>query len=333
MINNNELKNIIGNDILLCDGAMGTLLQGFGFPTDPSSFLSKNNEFFKKVTEIHLSYLENGSNIIQTNTFSSNPIKLSTFNVSSLDDIKIINQKAVYAAKTAIEVFKENLNLKNFEKNDNKMVKYNSKVNNPCPHRPLLIAGNIGPTGKLLEPFGDLSYKKAVENFKIQTDFLISSGNIDIFLIETMMDINEALAAIEAIKDTSNNIAIVCTLTFNEKGVTLMGNRAETSVKILTEAGCSVVGANCSVGSDKMLDIVKKMREADRGAKLIFQPNAGVPKLIEGKTIYTETPEIFAKNVKKFLSYNPSILGGCCGSTPEHIKKIAELINKTGTGI
>ena len=91
---------------------MGTLLQGFGFPTDPGSFLSKNNEFFKKVTEIHLSYLENGSNIIQTNTFSSNPIKLSTFNVSSLDDIKIINQKAVYAAKTAIEVFKRILILK-----------------------------------------------------------------------------------------------------------------------------------------------------------------------------------------------------------------------------
>lgn len=140
------------------------------------------------------------------------------------------------------------------------------------------------------------------------------------------MDLNEALAAVKAVRKISKDIPIACSLTFGENGVTLMGNKAEDVVEILINAGSDIVGANCSVGSGAMLNVVKKMREANAEARLIFQPNAGLPMLVEGKTIYNETPEIMASNIEKFLPYKPSIVGGCCGSTPEHIREIIKVV-------
>lgn len=306
MVTKNNFLKILGNTILIGDGAMGTVLQGLGIFASPDLFISKDENSFKILPDVHLSYLKSGSNIIQASTFGANPVKLETEGL--LPEIKNINEKAVYCAKLAADNFK-NLS-KNTKNND----------------RPVFIAGNIGPTGKLLAPFGDLSYEAAVEAFYRQADILVSTKMVDIIIIETIMDINEALAAIEAVKKTGQDIAIICTLTFNERGVTIMGNKAGDCVKPLLEAGCAVIGANCSVGSDKMLETVKKMREADPDARLIFQPNAGLPKLSEGKTTYSETPEIMADNVNKYLQYKPSIIGACCGSTPEHIKKIAQLV-------
>jgi len=306
MITKNNFLKILGNNVLIGDGAMGTVLQGLGIFTSPALFISKDKNSFKILPDIHLSYLKSGSNIIQASTFGANPVKLESEGL--LAEIKNINEKAVYCAKLAVDNFKS-LN-KNTDNNQ----------------RPVFIAGNLAPTGKLLQPFGDLNYEAAVEAFYRQADILIATKMIDIIIIETMMDINEAMAAIDAVKNTGQDIAIICTLTFNEIGVTLMGNKAGDSVKQLLEAGCAVVGANCSVGSDKMLETVKKMREAAPAARLIFQPNAGLPKLIEGKTIYSETPEIMADNVSKYFVYKPSIIGACCGSTPKHIKKIAQLV-------
>ncbi|MHB1347679.1 MAG: homocysteine S-methyltransferase family protein, partial [Candidatus Humimicrobiaceae bacterium] len=264
---------------------MGTVLQGLGIFTSPELFISSNENSFKILPDVHLRYLESGSNIIQASTFGANPIKLKTAGL--LPEIKNINDKAVYCAKLAADKFKS--------------LSRNTKSN----ERPVFIAGNLGPTGKLLEPFGDLGYKACVEAFYMQADILVSTKMIDIIIIETIMDINEALAAVEAIKNTGQDIAIICTLTFNENGVTLMGNTARDSVRPLLDAGCAVVGANCSIGSDKMLQTVKEMREADPSAKLIFQPNAGLPKLSGGITSYSETPEIMTANISKYLKYRP----------------------------
>lgn len=305
MIKNNELINLIGNKIFLGDGAMGTLLQSFGLSTSPDLFLQKNNDILEKIKDIHYKYLESGSNIIQTSTFSANEPKLSAFGITDISSLETINYNAAFVVRKAIDEFRE---------------KTSSK-------RVILSAGNLGPTGKLMEPFGDLSYKKAVEVFHRQADYLASTGVVDIFLIETMMDLNEALAAIEAVKLIDKNAAIICMMTFNENGVTLMGNKAEDALKAMLEAGATIAGANCSVGSDKMIEVVKRMRQSDKEAKLIFQPNAGLPKMVRGLTVYDETPEIFAENIKKYLSYSPSVIGGCCGSTPEHIAKLAELIS------
>jgi 5-methyltetrahydrofolate--homocysteine methyltransferase len=140
------------------------------------------------------------------------------------------------------------------------------------------------------------------------------------------MDINEALAAVRAVREISGSIPIACTLSFGNNGVTLMGNKAEESAGMLIGSGCDIVGANCSIGSDSMLDIVKKIRSAQPDARTIFQPNAGLPVLKNGKTTFNETPEIMAANISKYLEFKPSILGACCGSTPEHIRKIAAII-------
>lgn len=300
MIERKNFLCILESKILLSDGAMGTMLLKERDTRCPD-ILNLDRNDIKKVINLHLDYLRAGSDIIQTNTFNSNPSKLESCRLHS--ELEPINRNAVLAAREAITTYHQ-------EQKSN---------------RKIFIAGDIGPTGKLLEPAGLLKYSQAVDIFSRQIETLVEN-EVDLILIETMMDLNEALAAIEAAKKISSQIPILCTMTFEENGVTMMGNRAEEVVKTLREAGCDVAGANCSLGSDKMLEIAKKMRSADPKARLMFQPNAGLPTMKDGKTVYNETAELMASNVKKYLQYHPSILGACCGSTPLHIKKISELI-------
>lgn len=296
-----KLLNILDTKILICDGAMGTELLSRGFSGYPDSAdLDENG--IEKVINIHLSYLDAGSNIIQTNTFGANPEKLKSYSLDS--KITEINKNAASAARRAIK-------------------KHENTSNCPGPH---FVAGDIGPLGKLLEPSGTIKYGEAVDSFLRQIEVLVESG-VDMLLVETIMDINEGLAAVEAARRSSSDIPLACTLTFGGNGVTLMGNKAEDAVKALLDSGCDIIGANCSIGSDSMLEVVKKMRGADPGARLIFQPNAGLPVLKEGMTLYNETPEIMAANIEKYLEYKPSIIGACCGSTPDHIFSIAGKIS------
>jgi len=299
-INKIKLLDIIDKKILVSDGAMGTTLFSAGISKYPDS-LNIDNNSIRKIIDIHLSYLEAGSDIIQTNTLGSTPIKLESFRLEN--ETKKINENAVNAAKEA-----ENI--------------YRSKSGD---EKPLFIAGDIGPLGKLLEPVGTLKYEDAVSAFSKQAEILIGK-KVDLIIIETIMDLNEALAAIEATRKISEDIPIACTLSFGENGVTIMGNKAEDVTSRLINAGSNIVGANCSIGSAAMISVAGKMREANPEARLIFQPNAGLPMLVEGKTIYNETPEIMASNIEKFLPYKPSIIGACCGSTPEHIKEIIKVI-------
>jgi len=286
--------------ILLCDGAMGTELQARGFNVAPD-LANLEKEGTAKVMGIHTDYLEAGSDIIQTNTFGANPEKLKSYSLDT--KTAEINKKAVETARRAIELYEE-------------------RSASRTPH---FIAGDIGPTGKLLEPSGELKYSRAVEIFSRQIEALIENG-VDLLLIETIMDLNEALAAAEAVRKISDAIPLACTMSFSKNGVTIMGDRAGESAGRLLAAGCDIVGANCSIGSDSMLDVVKKMRESQPDARLIFQPNAGLPVVEGGRTVYNETPEIMAENIKKYLSHKPSIIGACCGSTPAHIKKLAGFI-------
>ncbi|MCL4376814.1 MAG: homocysteine S-methyltransferase family protein [Actinobacteria bacterium] len=300
--NKTKLPEILENKILVSDGAMGTLLQESGHKGSPDSLnLNVNSVDFKKIIDIHLSYLEAGSDIIMTNTLGSNSIKLESMGLSH--EIDKINKNAVSAAKQSIQLYGEKF---------------------PGKHE-LFIAGDIGPSGKLLEPYGELKYSSAVSSFAKQIDILIKTG-IDFLIIETMMDIREALAAVEAARKINDDILVACTLTFKENGVTIMGNKAESIGADLISAGCDIIGANCGVGSCPMIDIVRKLRDSNPNAKLLVQPNAGLPVLVEGKTKFNETPEIMAANFKEILKYKPSIIGACCGSTPAHIKKIAELV-------
>jgi len=297
--NYKDFLDAVDAKTLVSDGAMGTELIARGVTgITAAANIDSGRE---KVVEIHLDYLRAGSDIIQTNTFAANPMELESHGLD--DKTEEIYKAAALNARQAIEAF---------EKESASSTKH-------------FIAGDVGPTGKMLKPAGDLDPSEAVDIFIQQISVLIESG-VDLILIETMMDINEALTAIEAARSISDNIPLACTLTFGANGVTLMGNRADESIKILLDAGCDIVGANCSLGSAAMLDVVKSMREANPDARLMFQPNAGLPVLSDGKTVYNETPAIMAGNIKKYLEYKPSIIGGCCGSTPDHIREIASLL-------
>lgn len=295
-----ELIKILRERILICDGAMGTTLQALGYK-GANDLLNLYPESLKDITDIHLKYLEAGSDIIQTNTFGSNALKLEQSGYSS--EIEIINQNAIKAAKNAVNIYKE-------KTEDAKKI---------------FIAGDIGPSGKILEPYGNTKYQTVVDSFSKQIEYLTKYG-VDLLIIETIIDINEALAALVAVKKINSDIFTACTLSFKENGVTVMGNKAEDFGKILLDAGADIIGANCSVGSDSMIKITQKIRNANPDAMLLIQPNAGLPSVIDGKTTFNETPEIMAENFKQILKYNPSIIGGCCGSTPEHIRKIKELV-------
>ncbi len=292
--------NFLDEKILICDGAMGTMLQKVGYSACPD-YLNIEKDGKKKVVNVHLGYIKAGSDIIQTNTFGSNPYKLKSCGL--LPDMEKINKNAVSIANEAVKIYKEETG----------------------SSRHIFIAGDIGPTGKLLEPAGDAKYSEVVDLYSRQIDILVKNS-VDLILIETIMDLNEAAAAVEAVKKVTSSMPVACTMTFGENGVSMMGNKAEDSLVILLNSGCDIVGANCGMGSDSMLGIVKKMRKAAPDAKLIFQPNAGLPVLKNGKTVYNETPESMASNTKEFLPYKPSILGACCGSTPAHISKIAQLV-------
>ncbi len=298
--NKQEFLKILESRILLSDGAMGTTLQELGYTSCPD-LLNLDKDSLKAVGSTHLKYIHAGSEIIQTNTLSSNPIKLQILNLAN--SLEQINVNAVNIVKEAIS-------------------SYRSQTGS---NRKIFIAGNLSSLGKLLEPYGDLKYEDAVDAYSKQIRILIDNG-VDLILIETIIDLKEALAAVEAARKVNNGITVACTLTFTENGVTVMGNKADSFGKELINAGCDIVGANCSVGSKTMIKIVEKIRNANPDAKLIIQPNAGLPKIVDGKTKFNETPEMMAENFKEILKFKPSIVGGCCGSTPEHIRKIAELI-------
>ncbi len=298
-----EILNTLNKRVLLCDGAMGTMLQSIGY-TAASDLLNLDENARKDIIKIHLNYIAAGSEIIQTNTFGANFLKLKRSGNEKY--LKLINKNAVNNVKEAINYFQE------FSPNKETVKR-------------IYIAGDIGPSGEMLKPFGNISYDEMANSFSAQAEVLIESG-VDFILVETMMDLNEACAAVEGIKKLDREILIACTLTFNENGVTLMGNKAEDFGKVLIDAGCSIIGANCSVGSSSMIKITEKIRSANPDTLLIIQPNAGLPKIVNNKTIFDESPDLMAENFSHILKFNPSIIGGCCGSTPEHIKKISNLL-------
>jgi 5-methyltetrahydrofolate--homocysteine methyltransferase len=299
---NKDLLSVLKNRVLLCDGAMGTMLQSYGL-SGPTDLFNLDDKALKIITDIHLGYLEAGADILLTNTLGSSKLKLNLLGFEK--DIEEINGNALNALKNAIGIYREK-----------------SQSN-----RDIFIAGDVGPSGKLLEPYGDIKLNDAVSSFRAQIEVLLENG-ADFILIETIIDLNEALAAVKAARDIDPEVAVACTLSFKEDGVTVMGNRAEEFGSILLDSGCDIIGANCSVGSDTMIDITKKIRNANPEARLLIQPNAGLPEIDNGMTVFNETPEIMVKNFKEILKYKPSIVGTCCGSTPDHTRKIAELLHE-----
>ncbi|NQT28075.1 MAG: homocysteine S-methyltransferase family protein [Candidatus Omnitrophica bacterium] len=239
----------------------------------------------KVISAVHADYKEAGADIIYTSTFGANRIKLKAYRNYNVSEV---NKKLALIARKAV----------------------GPKV---------LIAGDIGPTGKFVEPFGPLKFEQAVEIFKEQVRGLLLAG-VDLFVIETMMDIQEARAALIAVKELTNKFTMI-TLTYESDGRTINGTDPLTALVTLQSLGADAVGCNCSAGPEQMLKFIKIMKPF-ASVPLIAKPNAGMPKLVRGEASFDMSPKEFASFAKKLVSAGVGLLGGCCGTTPEHINKI-----------
>ncbi len=282
-----NFREEIGKKILILDGAMGTQLQEKNILKTGECPDYLNVTHKKEIKEIHKSYLDAGADIIVTNTFGANRIKLSEFGLE--EKVYEINYNAVELAK---EVTKENA----------------------------FVSLSIGPTGKFVEPVGDASFNDIKRIFKEQAKGAVDA-DVDLFSLETFMDIKELKAAVVGLREITDK-PIIAMMTFAEDGRSILGTSPEVFAKTMEVMEVDVIGANCSVGPDKLNEFVKKMAKVT-DMPLIIQPNAGIPRLIEGKTIFPVGPDEFAKYADEFAEY-ASIIAGCCGTSPEHIKLLAE---------
>jgi 5-methyltetrahydrofolate--homocysteine methyltransferase len=288
------IMDVVKEKGLIFDGAMGTMLMRAGLEGGKASeaWILERPEVIKK---IHQSYFDAGAEVITTCTFGGNSMKLKKAGLE--DHARKINSTAVEIARKV--------------------------VGKEC-----YVAGNIGPTGLLLEPSGPLSLEAAKESFANQARVLSESG-VDLFMLATFFDLNESLAAVDGVRSVSD-LPVFASMTFQEMDsgfATIMGNRIEPSMKALMEAGAAVVGANCSLGSDGMLAVAEVVRGAVETPVLI-QPNAGIPRIEEGRTFYPENAETYSENLLRIKELGVEVIGGCCGSTPECIERIVKKVRQ-----
>lgn len=278
---------------IFIDGGMGTVLQSKAPDlTGPSEIATLEKSDI--IIEIHKEYLKSGSRIITSNTFGASRMKLESFGLE--DKIKIVNSQAINLIKTAIE----SLDIKD-----------------------ALVAGDIGPTGKMLYPLGDMTFDQAVANYEEQATILDQSG-IDLFIVETFTDLLEIKAAICGIRNVSNK-PVFASMSYTSGQRTLTGNTAESVFTTLQAMDIDAIGINCGFGPKELLPILKKaLKWAYK--PVFFQANAGIPKRVGNKTIFHESPSSFAAAMKLIAETGIEIMGGCCGTTPDHIREMIKSI-------
>ena len=279
-----QIQNLINNNFLLFDGAMGTMLQEKGLKGGelPEGYNIHSPEI---VYEIHKKYIEAGADVVTTNTFGANRLKLK----DSPYSVEQVIKEAVKIAKKAA--------------------------------RGKLVALDIGATGQMFQPFGTLSFNDAYDIFKEQVIAGREAG-ADIILIETISDLYEARAAILAAKENSD-LPVFCTMTFQENMRTLMATDPMTMVEVLEGLGVDVLGVNCSLGPKQLQPIIDKI--LDRATiPVMIQPNAGLPKLVDGETVYDLTAPEFAEEIRYMAEKGVTVFGGCCGTDPEFIKAVKD---------
>jgi len=278
--------------VLVADGATGAELQAAGLQagTIPEEW---NLSHPDTIEALHLSYLDAGSKIIVSNTFGANRVKLAR--AGREDFVAEANLRGVEIARRAAEPYGA------------------------------LVAGDMGPSGGLLEPLGALTYDKAVEAYGEQARYLEEAG-VDCIWIETMSDLNEARAAVHAVRQTTS-LPVLCSLSFDTHGRTMMGVKPADAAEELGQLGVTAVGGNCGASLDDMLQVVRDMAEVIPGYPLIAKPNAGLPRLVDGVSVYDTSPAEMARYAVQCVAAGARIVGGCCGSTPTHIMAIAEAVN------
>jgi 5-methyltetrahydrofolate--homocysteine methyltransferase len=291
----NILHELKQGKVLLSDGALGTLLQTRGMQPGECPEL-RNITHRKDLTEIAEAYLNAGSEIITTNSFGGSRLKLAQYGLGNR--VSELNQIAASICRDVAG------NLKH-------------------------VAGSVGPTGKMLI-MGDVSEAEIYDGFCEQT-IALEKGGADIIIIETMSALDEAILAVRAARENTG-CTVIITMTFSKdmKGeyFTMMGVSPAEMVSSAKEAGAHIAGSNCGTGIEEMTGIVKAIRAADNNIPVIIQANAGKPQYVEGKTIFRESPEMMASFVPELIKSGANIIGGCCGTTPEHIRAMARVLER-----
>lgn len=275
-----DFRQRLSHGPILCDGAMGTMLDLYEYDELPHELQNLKNPDI--VERIHREYIDAGAEIIQTNTFSANRIRLTQFHLE--ERLEEINRAGVEIARLA--------------------------AGNRA-----YVAGSVGPTGKLLQPIGKLKHQEARTVFREQIEILLKAG-VDLLILETFVSLQELDEAIAAAKELSS-IPIVAQKTFPEDGAILSGTFPIEVVDHLISKGVDVVGANCTVGPQRMFTLIRSMYKD--GIVLSAQPAAGIPTLLNGRSIYHATPEYLAQYARELLQAGVTLIGACCGSTPAHI--------------
>jgi 5-methyltetrahydrofolate--homocysteine methyltransferase len=291
--------------VLIADGATGTMLQRLGLPVGmaPERWNLENQP---GVQELHRLYINAGSDVILTNTFGGTRYRLEREGLG--DQVQAVNRIAAETARRAAA---------------------EAQI---TPGRKIYILGDIGPSGKLIKPLGPLSYMDAVQAFFEQATGLVAGG-VDALLIETMSDLNEARAAVEgarrAMQDLPTPLPILATMSFDTHGRTMMGVKPAQAAQALCKLEVDAIGANCGRTLSETLEAVQAMHAAAPQAVLVAKPNAGLPrrdteKGMNAGAVYDVTPDEMAEWAQKFAALGVKVFGGCCGSTPDHIRAAAQ---------
>ena len=283
-------RELVKKGPVLLDGATGTNLQKAGMPVGvcPEQWILENSEV---LIDLQKRYVEAGTDILFAPTFTASRIKLKEYGLE--DHLEEMNRKLVALSKEA------------------------AKGTNA------LVAGDLTMTGEQLYPLGDLMFEDLVDVYKEQAKIIAEAG-ADLFVVETMMSLQECRAAVLAIREVCD-LPVMVSLTYNEDGRTLYGTDPVTAVVVMQSLGADAIGMNCSTGPEAMLEPIAKMAEY-AAIPLLAKPNAGMPELIDGQTVFNVEPEEFAEVGKKLVEEGAAIIGGCCGTTPEHIRALKEAV-------
>jgi len=282
-----KISSLLREKILILDGAMGTELQKQGMPPGvcPEVWCCEHPETLRG---IHRAYAQAGADIVYTCTFGANSFKLGEYGI---ENVREINRTLAREARAAVG-------------------------------KQALLAGDIGPTGRFVEPFGDLAFEEAVSVFREQV-LGLQEGGVDLFVIETMIDIQEARAALLAVKECSDDFAMV-TMTFEQDGRTLNGTDPLTALITLQSLGADAMGCNCSTGPEYMLSFIRAMKPYAT-VPLAAKPNAGLPRLVNRMTVFEMGAAAFGSFGMPFAEAGVNLIGGCCGTTPAHIAALKQI--------
>ena len=276
----------ISERALVCDGAMGTMLYARGVFVN-RSFDALNLSRPDLVEEIHRAYREAGADVLETNTFGANRPKLETFGLG--DQLLELNREGI-------------------------------RISRRAAGEQAYVAGALGPLGLRMAPRGQTTEREAEAYFREQA-LALSTGGVDLFVLETFRSVSEICAAIRAVRSVSE-LPVVAQMTTDESGDAPDGVGPEVFAPRLEDAGATMVGVNCGCGPASTLETVERLHAATP-VPLAAQPNAGLPRLVEGRTIYMSSPDFMASYARRFVRLGVKLVGGCCGTTPEHISEVS----------